>query len=190
LASAALLAVPGPAAASSTVVSIGGPNAFVPSAVTIGYSNSVMWDNNSTKDHTSTADKFGLWDVNVDADDLSDLVHFPRAGSFAYHCKIHSSMHGTVKVSMASTDNNPMVNETVTIVFAQAGYPAPHGFVEQIQKRKAGGTWKTWLNATSEVSKQFTPPKAKTFEFRARYKRISDGAATGWSPVLQIVVSP
>jgi plastocyanin len=29
----------------------------------------------------------------------SAVVTFPTAGTFAYHCNIHSSMHGTVVVS-------------------------------------------------------------------------------------------
>lgn len=186
----ALLIGPMPVAAATTGVAINGSvKAFVPATVTIGYGNGVAWTNNSSSvNHTATADLqasgFNLWDVDL-AHNSSAGYTSQRAGSFAYHCEIHHSMRGTVNVTM-SAQATATIGEDVTIGFATVG--APSGFTEEIQKRKAGGTWKLFQTSTG-TAVHWTPQKAKTFQFRARFKQISSGKVTGWSPTLIVTVS-
>jgi plastocyanin len=185
----ALLITPTPVAAATTIVNINGAqNAFVPSTTTVMFNDSVQWKNNSaTRDHTSSSDLFNLWSEPLPAGSQSDAILFPRAGTFAYHCDFHPTMRGSIKVTMSISDTAPMVGQQVTIDFASLA--APSGFTEQIQKRKAGGTWKLWQTSAG-TSVTWTPQKAKTFQFRARFRRISDGMSTPYSPVLQVTVSP
>ena len=186
----AVLLVPGTASASNFIVTISAGNtSFTPGSSTIGLGDSVQWSTDSTtKHHTTTADKFSLWNFDLPAGTSAGPSRvFDRAGGFAYHCEFHGNMHGTVMVQLSSSDSTPMIGQQITITFALS--PAPSGFTEQIQKRKAGGTWRTFANSTG-TSVNWTPQKAKTFQFRARLKRLSDGTFTGWSPILQLTVTP
>jgi plastocyanin len=187
---AAVLLLPGTAWATDATVTVSGStNAFASGSPTIGLGGVVQWQAiNTTRLHSTTADKFSMWTYDMPTpNSTSPGVTFDRAGGFAYHCRFHGNMRGTVMVQMMASDTTPNVNQLITITFATSG--APSGFTEQIQKRKAGGTWKTYANSTG-TSVNWTPPKAKTFQFRARYKQISTGAYTGWSPILSLTVSP
>ena len=58
----------------------------------------VTWTNTDGFPHTVTADN-GSFDSGPVAAGTSYARTFKQAGTFAYHCKIHSSMHGTVVVT-------------------------------------------------------------------------------------------
>jgi Plastocyanin len=70
---------------------------FQPSSSTVKVGEKVTWTNKDSTTHTVTAD-----DGSFDSGDLAPgatFSHtFSKAGSVAYHCKIHSSMHGTIVV--------------------------------------------------------------------------------------------
>ena len=187
----AMLLMPGTVSAASATVSVK-DNQFLNSSPTIDFGDFVAWTCNldTNNPHTATSNTLNdnPFDISLPPDcGTSTGVNFARAGSFGYHCEIHGSMRGTIAVRMMSSDTSPNVNQLITLTFATSG--APSGFTEIIQKRKAGGTWRLFKKSTG-TSVTWTPPKAKTFEFRARLKRLSDGAVTGWSPVLSLTVSP
>ena len=72
--------------------------AFNPAGTSVAAGSKVTWTNNDTTAHTVTFD-----DGSADSGNLapgSTFDHtFATAGTFAYHCTIHSQMHGTVTVS-------------------------------------------------------------------------------------------
>lgn len=72
--------------------------AFNPATITVKAGDKVTWTNNDSFAHTVTLD-----DNSVDSGNLAGGATFDNtfatAGTFAYHCKIHSSMHGTVTVT-------------------------------------------------------------------------------------------
>ena len=80
-------------AAAATVLTI---ENFAFSALTgvAGESISVVNGDNTT--HTVTADD-GSFDIQVGGGQTGTVV-LPKAGTYAIHCKIHSSMHGTIVV--------------------------------------------------------------------------------------------
>jgi plastocyanin len=84
-------------AGGSTAVEIKN-TAFNAATITVKPGDKVTWTNNDSVTHTVTLD-----DNSVDSGDLaagSTFDHaFAGAGTFTYHCKIHSSMHGTVTVT-------------------------------------------------------------------------------------------
>jgi plastocyanin len=107
--SAAESASPSPAAASASpaasTASTGAGNAveikgfaFNPPSITVKVGAKVTWTNQDSTGHTVTFDQ---------GDDTSDTLangktyseDFPKAGTFAYHCRIHPYMKGTVVVS-------------------------------------------------------------------------------------------
>jgi plastocyanin len=192
LALAGLLVMPGSAFAASATVSLSGSqNKFFDASPTIDFGDFVDWQTSATtRAHTATSTTLNdnPFDIDLPAGSATSTgVNFARAGAFGYRCDIHHSMTGTISVRMMSSDTTPNVSQLITITFATSG--APSGFTEVIQKRKAGGTWRLYQKSTG-TSVNWTPGAAKTFEFRARLKRLSDGAVSGWSPTLSLTVAP
>jgi plastocyanin len=77
--------------------------AFAPDPITVAVGDTVTWTNQDGVAHTATADDASFDTGHVGAGTTSSAITFDTAGTFAYHCAIHSSMHGTVVVSDAST---------------------------------------------------------------------------------------
>jgi plastocyanin len=67
-------------------------NTFSAASVTAGTEFTIT--NSDSVGHTVTDDA-GSFDVSVPAGGTATLT-IPTAGSFAIHCKIHASMHGTI----------------------------------------------------------------------------------------------
>jgi plastocyanin len=88
---------PAASAAGATAVAIK-DFAFSPATATAAAGSKVTWTNSDTTAHTVTFD-----DGSADSGNLapgSTFDHtFATAGTFAYHCTIHSQMKGTVTVS-------------------------------------------------------------------------------------------
>ena len=71
--------------------------AFNPSSITVPAGTTVTWTNNDSVTHTVTSDS-GAFDSGNLAPGKTFTFTFSQPGSFAYHCKIHTSMHATVVV--------------------------------------------------------------------------------------------
>jgi plastocyanin len=72
-------------------------NAFRPRSLTIVRGTVVRWVNRGSRTHTTTSNT-SLWDHTLSPGD-SFRHRFRRAGTFAYHCTIHSEMRGTITVT-------------------------------------------------------------------------------------------
>lgn len=71
-------------------------NQFSPASTTINHGESVCWQGASAVTHTVTDDG-GAFDVNLPPSQI--FIHaYPTAGTFTYHCKIHTGMTGSVTV--------------------------------------------------------------------------------------------
>ena len=134
--------------------------------------------------HSTTSDFAGLWTDDVAAGTTTTVL-FWHSGAFPFHCRIHLFMKGTVKVkpTAAPTSGGPGTKFTVKV---QALTSVP-GWTQDIQKRKAGGTWQTWQSTTG-LSVTFQTNIGGTYQFRSRERRTSDNATTGWSPAVSIQV--
>jgi plastocyanin len=86
---------PAPAAAAAMITikdfAFQGPTSVKPGA-------QVMVMNSDSETHSVTSDTSGLFDVNVDAGATAKLTAPTKPGSYPYHCKYHSNMHGTLVV--------------------------------------------------------------------------------------------
>lgn len=72
---------------------------FAPSSLTIKKGTKVTWTNNDNSTHTVTVDSgTGPSSNNLSSGDTYSYT-FNDAGTFAYHCKIHTMMKGTVIVT-------------------------------------------------------------------------------------------
>jgi plastocyanin len=71
--------------------------AFTPSSLTVAVGTKVTWRNNDSMAHTVTSDNALFDSGNIGAGG-SYTYTFSTAGTYGYHCTIHSGMTGTVVV--------------------------------------------------------------------------------------------
>ena len=93
-------ATPTPAATSpsSNASSVSIANfSFSPATLSVSVGTKVTWTNNDTVTHTVTADQ-GAFDSNNLSPGSSFSFTFTKAGTYAYHCKIHATMMATIIV--------------------------------------------------------------------------------------------
>ncbi len=83
-------------APSGNSVSISG-FAFSPASLTVSVGTTVTWTNNDSTTHTVTSDSGAFSSGNL-ANGKTYSYKFTTAGTYAYHCSIHSYMKGTVIV--------------------------------------------------------------------------------------------
>jgi len=76
--------------------------AYDPNPMTIHVGETVAWTNSDGVNHTATADDGSFDSGSIAPGATSAGVTFNTAGTFAYHCRIHASMHGTVVVTSAT----------------------------------------------------------------------------------------
>ena len=88
-------AAPAPVNQPNTVVMAG--MAFSPASITVPVGTTITWQNNDGVNHTSTSDT-GVWDTGTIPPAGSKTTVFSTAGTFPYHCTVHSMMTGTVIV--------------------------------------------------------------------------------------------
>jgi plastocyanin len=93
-----------PAAAASASVGAGAAGAvtikdfaFGPASLSVPVGTTVTWTNGGSARHTVTAVD-GSFDSKPIAGGGTFSQAFPKAGTYAYHCTIHSSMTATIVV--------------------------------------------------------------------------------------------
>jgi plastocyanin len=169
---------------------------FSPQSTKAKLGDSVKWTNNGSFTHTSTSNGVtdpsglkgvGLWASGSIAPSATFTFTYTFAGTFPYHCSIHTFMHGTVKVPMKAKPTSGGVGTNFTITWASA---APTGtLVFDVQKMNPGGTFNTWQNGVTAMSATFKPTAAGTYSFRARLRDTSTGGRSNYSPVVKITAS-
>jgi amicyanin len=73
--------------------------AFSPASITVKAGTTVTWTNKDTVAHTVTVDSGDGPNSQNLAQNQTYSFTFSKAGTYNYHCAIHSSMHGTVTVT-------------------------------------------------------------------------------------------
>ena len=71
---------------------------FSPAPLTAKVGEIVTITNNDTTDHTVT-DNGGAFDTGHIAPGTSNKITLTKAGTYHYHCNIHTFMHGEIDVS-------------------------------------------------------------------------------------------
>jgi plastocyanin len=72
-------------------------NAFRPRNLTVARGDVVRWVNGGSRTHTTTSNT-GAWNQSLSPGDTFRR-RFRRAGTFRYHCTIHSGMTGRITVT-------------------------------------------------------------------------------------------
>jgi len=71
---------------------------FTPAAISAKVGDVITFTNGGTKSHSATLDQ-GTCSTDVLTPGASGGLTFSQAGTYAFHCKIHASMTGTITVS-------------------------------------------------------------------------------------------
>ena len=71
--------------------------AYSPDPVRVQAGGKVIWQNVDAVAHTATADDGSFDTGTIDEGKLKSET-FKQPGTYAYHCEIHPTMHGTVEV--------------------------------------------------------------------------------------------
>lgn len=70
---------------------------FSPALITVKVGDKITWTNQDSVGHSATADD-NSFDTGILSQGQSGSVTFDKAGTYTYHCKVHSSMTGTIIV--------------------------------------------------------------------------------------------
>ena len=88
-----------PSTETGTVTGAMANTAFDPAAITASVGDTVTWTNNDTLPHTATVESDQTCTTEQLAGGASGGIVFNTAGTYAFFCKVHPSMKGTVTVS-------------------------------------------------------------------------------------------
>src|SRR5437764_10615532 len=86
---------------------------FSPDPLTIPVGTTVQWTNDDGVTHTVTAGD-GSFDSGGVSPHTTFTHTFNQAGTIAYHCAIHTSMQGTIKVKATTPTTAPPAPTTTT----------------------------------------------------------------------------
>jgi plastocyanin len=113
---------------------------FDPRVTAGAFGDTFHWTNNDTITHTTTQNApLSLWNSGHlnGGSSFSKAINF--GGSYPYHCTIHSSMTGTIKVRIQVAPTSGSVGTTFAV--AVASVAAPSGSVYDIQRKRGSGDW-------------------------------------------------
>ena len=85
-----------PASAAAATITIASMNYGDP--VTVPPGAQIAIKNNDSVEHSVTSDAAGKFTVDVDGNEQGTLTAPSEPGEYAFHCKYHPSMHGTLIV--------------------------------------------------------------------------------------------
>ena len=170
-----------------SIVSSPTPGAYSPATANLIRGDTARWTNNSNNIHSATGDTpLNFWNTGTFPNGQNRTKQFIVAGSYAYHCSIHSGMHGTVKVVPTASPTSGTTSTVFTITWAGANIPA--GFEADVALKKPGGAYAAWMvrRSGAQVSAQFTPDAGPgAYIFIARIRKLATGnPASGWAPVV------
>jgi plastocyanin len=155
--------------------------AFSPGSVSTTLGGSVTWTFQDAIAHTTTSDQ-GFWDSGTKSGGATYSRTFTSAGTFAYHCSIHSMMHGSVKVPLNASGK---ASKGFRLTWATT--KGVGGITYDVQTRLGTGKWVSLEAKTTGTHAKFNPTRSGTYSVRARTAK--GGSRSGWSPTVTVTIS-
>jgi plastocyanin len=177
-----------PAGAATTTVSVV-DFAFSPKSVKVAQGDTLQWHNTGTRPHTATQDAplsaFSTGNIAPGATSAGKVLN--AAGTYPYHCTIHPTMVGTIKVpvKVRPTSGTTAIVFTVTV----ATQAAPAGFAYDVQQKVGDGSWVAYMTGVTTASVTFHATTPGTYAFRSTLRTVSTGAKSKPSPGKAITVT-
>jgi plastocyanin len=177
-----------PAGAATTTVSVV-DFAFSPKTIKIAQGDTVQWHNTGTRTHTATQDAplsaFSTGNIAPGATSAGKVLS--AAGIYPYHCTIHPSMVGSIKVPVKV---RPTSGSTATVFSVTvATQAAPTGFVYDVQQSVGDGSWVAYMTGVTTAKVTFQATTPGTYAFRSTLRKVSTSAKSKPSPGKTITVS-
>jgi len=164
--------------------------AFDPKTQGAKQGDTVQWQNTGARTHTATQDAplslFTTGNIAPGATSAGKVLN--AAGVYPYHCAIHPSMVGSIRVPVKVA---PTSGTTATVFkITLATQVAPSGFVYDVQ-RKVGdtGAWMAYRTGVTAASVTFQATAAGTYAFRSTLRKVSTGAKSKPSPGRKVTVT-
>ena len=159
---------------------------FSPSTVTVVQGTTVKWTQDDVGiQHTSTSNQ-GFWGSVRMNSGQSFSSTFSNAGTFGYHCAVHTDMTGAVRVPLNATGST---SAGWTLRWSSlSSVPSTRAF--DVQIKKPGATaFVAFRTAVMSRTAFFNPSRIGTYQFRARTKNLSKGLNSGWSPIKSVKIT-
>lgn len=161
----------------------------------LAFGQSAEFANQSRSGHRHSATDssgMGLFDTGRLPRHSSGRVTLPSAGSYPYRCSepstTHPRMNGQLRAPLQITPARGTSATTFTVRWAPARLPI--GYVVDVQRRAPGSTtWTNWRSGATGTSSTFRTSTRGRWSYRARLRRTSNGAASGWSETVSVTVS-
>lgn len=169
-----------PATASTAQVSVTDFR-FTPASVSTGQGGAVTWTFHGM--HTTTSDQ-GFWNSGTRMTGTF-TTSFADAGTFGYHCTIHSFMTGKVTVPLRAS-GSPSTGWRISWT-SRTTTPANRSY--DVQVKKPGAIrFTAYRSGVRTRSASFDPSRVGTYVFRSRTHNGANGTS-GWSPALSLRIS-
>jgi hypothetical protein len=111
---------------------------------------------------------------------------FRDAGTFHYHCAIHTDMTASIRVPIKASGSS---STGWTLRWSgRTSTPTNRSFDVQI-KRPGSTAFVGWKTNTKSRTAFFNPTTNGTYAFRARTDNLSNGSSSGWSPTKSVSIS-
>jgi plastocyanin len=150
---------------------------FMPDKVKVGLGESVTWTFPEATQHTTTSDE-GFWDSGSKSGGATYVRQFTSAGTFAYHCSFHPTMHGFVAVGLRVTTPS-----TSTRTVRWSTVKGTGGTTFDVQVRVGSGRWRDFRTNT-------TKPRATiavgSDPVKVRARTSKGGEDSGWSKAVRL----
>jgi plastocyanin len=167
-----------------SIVSSPTPGAYNPSTATLQPGDTARWTNTTTLQHSATGDgPLNFWDTGTFGNGQNRSKVFAVGGVYAYHCSVHSSMHGTVKVTPTRSPASGTTSTVFTITWGSGSIPA--GYEADVIIMRPGQNWVAWRvrQTGTNVSSTFTPDAGTgQYLFASRIRKANQATpASGWA---------
>jgi plastocyanin len=159
--------------------------AFAPNGLVVAPGTGVTWRNDGRQRHTATADGGAFGSPTLNPGDRFTVAAPATPGVYAYGCRFHSYMRGTVTVSLLSLAPPPAVGV--------GGHPALTGAVPGAAagtpvriERRVPGAWEEVAVATTDASGAYAAT-GPALEARTAFRALAGDAV---SPSVRAEVRP
>jgi plastocyanin len=145
-----------PAAPAAAVRTVAVTDAAVtPSALVVAPGTEVMWRNRGRNRHTVTADGGAFASEPLFSGDAFTIGAPATPGVYAYHCRFHSYIRGTLTVSLVSLETPAVVRVGRMAALSGTAPGSPAGTPVTIERR-VPGAWEPVATAATDASGAFS----------------------------------
>jgi plastocyanin len=165
---------------------------FVPTPAQLQQGQGVQFANHSTHTHSARdTSGTGLFNTGpILPQGQAVIPALPGAGIYPYRCEQHTNVTGRLRVPILATPSTAGLGSSFTIRWASPSATLPSGRVFDVQRKRPGSnTFSAWRTGVTSKAASVTPTRRGSFAFRARVRRVSNGATSLWSAPATIQVT-